>query len=176
MELHVEHTSDEKYYLHDDSFDKGMLIPVNVGVEGELKRCYSASYLIVGRIILMNPTRPDRVYYPNNVRIGLGVAFPGKHRMKVLEDSEVRCFHLSKSVNREDYDILEVLMETGETLTLTQSNGVEGGAVMIGSVKDADDNTLSHSTLFDVRGGDLTLIALEPTTVVYAVRLNDTTT
>lgn len=173
MKISVKKTPDEKYLLHDDQFDRNMVVPVNVGIKNKLKTCNSASYLVSGRIVLINPTRPDRVYHPNNVRIGLGVAFPGQYHMEALEDSHLRCFHLNANFSREDYDIVEVLLKTGEAITLTQSDGVEGGAVIFGSVEESTVNDgLPENTLFDIRDGDLTLTALEPSTIAYVVNLS----
>jgi len=171
MQLNEYFTADKKYCFNWDYLDKGIKIPMNLNAKGELQENTNASYLVSGKLKVINDSRPDQVYTPSHRRIGSGALFPGPYWIETLEDSEVRCLHLAVEVDKDDYKVNESFLKPNDTLALLYSEGVEAAVVIVGTATDQDGNTHNEGTLLDIRDGDKTLTASTDATVAYVVNL-----
>lgn len=169
MNINITRTADKKYYLHDDRLDAGAHAPLNINMSGGLQKNNAASYLISGRLRVINPNRPPQEYLPSHRRIGSGIVFPGQYELQALETSRVRCFHLTNTVDKDDYELEEYFLIAGETVLLSLDDGVEAGAIMVGEV-EVNNVVQSAAHLIDVRDGDVNLLAVTDATVAVCRR------
>jgi hypothetical protein len=171
MDINEYYTADKKYCFNWDILDQGLTIPMNLNAKGQLQENTNASYLIRGKLKVINPSRPDQIYTPSHRRIGSGAIFPGEYWIETLEESEVRCLHIQGMFDKSDYKVKETFLSTGDTLPLLNSDGVEAAAIIVGSVTDADGTVYGEGTLVDIRDGDKVFTASESTTIAHVVNL-----
>lgn len=166
MNINIQRTTDKKYYLHDDFIPAGAGGLLNMNFSGGIQKSDSASYVAEGKLKIMNPHREDRIYLPDHKRIGAGAVFPGQYQMLAMEDTRLRCLHLSKDFDKEQYEFQELFLQPNSPVTLSLTDDIEVAALVFGTVM-VSGNEVEAAKLFDVREGDVVLTTLTEATVVY---------
>lgn len=174
MKLNTVKTKDGKYLLRNDIIPKGIVLPIQTDRNGALKRNDAASYLVEGRVLIMNPNRPDREHEPSRTRIDGDPVFPGKYKIKVVEKSKFCCLHLSNDLSGDDYLFEETTLNEGQTAKFSTSDDIEVLSVSIGSVY-IDGIMTPQGSLIDVRDGDVFVKAAELTTITTIRVVRDPT-
>lgn len=117
----------------------------------------SAAYLLKGRLLIKNDSRPDRIETASTTRIGDGYSFPGNYTLEFLEDSIYKCVTPLGYDLYEKYRVREHHLKKGENVTHTEEEYI---AVILGKLS-LGSRTVSEDKVAFTSEGVFTLTALE---------------